>query len=141
MFIGGFIDTVYHKAATSQSKLNISLNPAFIKFYEKLSFFRINIKIPSSLSYQAKLLYVFLESQQEELLSFPLSQLAKLYGKNESAPHNRNFRESVRDCFKELIDAGLQDDKAKLDTNGIVLTKRIPRNIPEISLPQYSLHS
>ena len=141
MFIGGFIDTVYHKAATSQSKLNISLNPAFIKFYEKLSFFRINIKIPSSLSYQAKLLYVFLESQQEELLSFPLSQLAKLYGKNESAPHNRNFRESVRDCFKELIDAGIQDDKAKLDTNGIVLTKRIPRNIPEISLPQYSLHS
>ena len=140
-FIGGFVETLFHKGATSQSKLVISLNPSFIRFYEKLSFFKINSIIPANLSYQARLLYVFLESQQESLLSFPLPQLAKLYGKDEKYSKNRNFRESVRDCFKELIDAGLQDDKAKLDTNGIVLTKRIPRTSPEISLPQYSLHS
>jgi DNA replication protein DnaC len=134
-FIGGFIDTVYHKSATSQSKLTISLNPAFISFYEKLSFFKLTAKIPIKLSYQAKLLYVFLESHSEDELSFPLPQLAKLYGKDESAPKNRKFREDVRSSFKELKEAGLQLDEANLDRNGIVSTKRIPRTSSHISLP------
>ena len=141
MFIGGFVETVYHESLTSQSKLSFAINPAFIRFYERLSFFTLNIRIPASLSYQARLLYVFLESQQSDKLIFPLLQLAKLYGKEENAVKNRNFRETVRDCFKELIDVNLQSSEAKLDMNGIVLTKRIPRNTPEISLPQYSPHS
>ena len=140
-FIGGFIDAVYHKAETSQSKLAIYLNPSFIKFYEKLSFFKITAKIPANLSYQARLLYVFLESQHEDNLVFPVSQLAKLYGKDESEAKNRNFRLGVRNCLKELKVTNLQSNEANLDIKGMVFTKRIPKDTAQISLPQYSLNS
>jgi hypothetical protein len=133
-FIGGFIEDVYHKSAKSQSRLMISINPRFVNFYEKTSFFRINTAIPANLSYHARLLYVFLESQPDDVVAISLSQLAILYGKSESAAKNRKFRESVRDSLKELKSCGVQREEAQILPSGIVSTHRMPRNFHSLSL-------
>ena len=125
-FIGGFIDTVYHKSSTKYSKLTVSLNPAFIKFYEKLSFFKLNLEIPKNLSYQARLLYVFLESQQEDFLKIPLPKIAKLFGKGESSSNNREFRRQLKASIEELKTCGLLVEDAHLK-DGIVISGRNSR--------------
>lgn len=134
-FIGGFIDDVYHKTAKSQSRLMISINPRFVSFYERASFFKINTAIPTNLSYHARLLYVFLESQPADVVSIPFPKLAMLYGKSETAAKNRKFRESVRESLKELKSYGLQGEEAQVLTNGIITTRRIPRISQPLSLP------
>jgi hypothetical protein len=134
-FIGGFIEDVYHRSAKSQSRLMISINPRFIAFYERTSFFKLNTMIPTNLSYHARLLYVFLESQPNDSVTIPLPKLAKLYGRSESAAKNREFRRSVRDSLEELKSSGLQGEEAQLSTNGMIATRRLSRSLQSLSLP------